>query len=402
MLMTSTALEREAPYVADDQENYERVLAKIAQLRPLLVSQAPLHEKNGELSREVTQALDEIGAFRLLLPRRLGGLCMPAAMMADLAVEISRACPTAGWLVTVMNSAAWVASKAPEPMQKALFAKGPAKICASTNGAGTLKPAGDGYVVDGRWAYASGSHQSDWACCPAVGEDGTVYDVALPMSALRIENTWQVAGMQGTGSDTIVAEGVAVRRDWFCTMEELWGGGGGGQADELSDRWSLWPLMRAKLLSVLIGSAEALLETVVAGKAKPIMYTNYAQRQDSPVFQARIGEISAKIRTARILMNHSLERVDEAARQGVVLSYEERAELRGLVAVCVDTLTAQVERLMSLSGSSVYASANTAQRLWRDFSVGARHAVFHSDSHYEVYGLQLLGVDPNIVPLEMV
>lgn len=384
------------------QALHDRLMAEAERLKPLLLRNAALHEQRGELTPEVLEALDGLGAFKLLLPKRLGGLCAPAATMTALGAKISQSCPTAGWLVTVMNSAAWVASKAPERMQKAIFAKGPVRVCASTNGAGTLTRRGADYVVTGKWSYASGSHHSEWACAPAVGEDGTVYDVAMPMAKLKIENTWRVAGMKGTGSDSLVAENVVVQPEWFCTMDELWGGSGKSGFVELSDRWMLWPLMRAKLLGVLVGAAEGLFETVVAGKSKAIMYTSYTERSGSPVYQARVGEIAAKIRAMRIVMENSVEAIDRAAMDKRILSYAECAQMRGLVGVAVDTLTEQVDKLMSLAGSSAFAEANAAQRLWRDFSAAARHAVFYSDSHYEVYGRQLLGVEPNLVPVEMV
>ena len=68
----------------------------------------------------------------------------------------------------------------------------------------------------------------------------------------------------------------------------------------------------------------------------------------------------------------------------------------------VDILTRTVEQLMSLSGSSSFATKMPAQRFWRDFSVGARHVIFNSDLGYEVLGRQVLGIEPNIVAFEQI
>ena len=73
--------------------------------------------------------------------------------------------------------------------------------------------------------------------------------------------------------------------------------------------------------------------------------------------------------------------------------------LRGLV---VDLLQPTVDDLMNQLGSSAFVNTHVAQRYWRDFGTGVRHAVFHGDSSYEIAGRQILGVEPNLVPAEMI
>lgn len=47
---------------------------------------------------------------------------------------------------------------------------------------------------------------------------------------------------------------------------------------------------------------------------------------------------------------------------------------------------------MNLLGSSAFMSANPAQRFWRDYNMGARHAVMLAEVGFEVSGNQMLGV----------
>ena len=56
------------------------------------------------------------------------------------------------------------------------------------------------------------------------------------------------------------------------------------------------------------------------------------------------------------------------------------------------------DKLLSLHGTSAFASANPLQQWWRDSQVAGRHAVADSLMNMEVYGGALLGTEP-ITPL---
>ena len=64
-------------------------------------------------------------------------------------------------------------------------------------------------MVSGRWPSISGCEDAEWAALAVADGDG-VSVVSLPTSALTVERTWDVAGMRGTGSHTLVAEAVPV------------------------------------------------------------------------------------------------------------------------------------------------------------------------------------------------
>ena len=79
----------------------------------------------------------------------------------------------------------------------------------------TSQKADGGQVVTGRWGFASGSLHASWVIVgiPVVDETGETIDQGLaliPRAEISIDDTWYVAGMRGTGSNTIVADQVFV------------------------------------------------------------------------------------------------------------------------------------------------------------------------------------------------
>ena len=67
----------------------------------------------------------------------------------------------------------------------------------------------------GAWAWASAWLHATWGLVGVLDKDAagevTEHQLALiPMSELAVEDTWFVAGMKGTGSNTLVADEVFV------------------------------------------------------------------------------------------------------------------------------------------------------------------------------------------------
>src|SRR5271155_993088 len=203
-----------------DQQAGEKLIAQAKELRPLLVRNAPLNEELGYLTDEVVESLAEIEIWKMAAPRRWGGLALSVNAMTRVAAELSKGCPSTGWVAGLMNSALWIATVLPDHIQEELFSNGIPRMCNVGKPGGASRTDG-GYVINGRWDYASGSHHSEWAQLMVVPDDAPIPGFAIvPMSDVQIENTWNVAGLRGTGSDTIVATDVVVPESRVHIMTE--------------------------------------------------------------------------------------------------------------------------------------------------------------------------------------
>jgi 3-hydroxy-9,10-secoandrosta-1,3,5(10)-triene-9,17-dione monooxygenase len=386
------------------EERRDKLIADAKALRPLLERSAPSHEANGELLPEVIEALDAMGAFKMGAPCRLGGAGVSLTVMSDVVIEIAKGCPSSAWVVSIINSCVWVASQTPLPMQEALFADGVPKISQPQTVPGTAVVDGNSLIINGRWSYGSGSHHSDWVLCRVATPDKVSFIAAVPLGDLLIENSWKVAGMKGTGSDTLVAKDVRVPIERTCRFDEMAKikDGSEGYLLEPTDRFGYIPFLRSKALGVLVGIAEGLLEVTLKVADKPLLTTSYTKKSDSGVFQAKIGEAAAKINAAKLVMYEGSRSNDLAALEGRPLDYGERSINRGNVGIAIDLLASAVDMLMTVSGSSAFSDSNPAQRYWRDFGISSRHIAFSVDASYEIYGRYILGVEPNISPLDYI
>lgn len=383
----------------------DELVSRAASVRALLESKAAEHEDNSELSQEVVDKLTELGIFSMAGPSRIGGLAQSSQSMARVAAEIAKGCPSTAWVYTIYNSCLWFASKLPAHIQERIFANGIPLICSPQNGIGQLVADGDGYRLTGRWSYATGSHHAAWTMVPALSPDMLPMLAVMPMSDVKIEDTWRVSGMKGTGSDTVVAENVFLPADMIAAFSDV-AVCPPATVDEsvrvASDYWVNYPILRAKALGVLVGCAEGLLEVIAAKSGSPIIYSTYAHKSDSAAYHASIGEAATQIQGARRMVENSCVRIDAAAAEGRVQTPEERTEARGEGALVIQLLHAAIERLMDLGGSSGFTTTAAAQRYWRDFAIGSRHVIFNSQISYEQVGRGVLGIEPGVVDPEMI
>lgn len=385
----------------------DELVERAAALRPLLESNAEETERNRRVAQANVDAIREAGLARLFTPRRVGGYEQSVRSMLTVIRELGKGCGSTAWAMSLINVCAWLTALYPEQAQQDVWGDGPDGWAAGSLAPhGTARRVEGGYRVEGKWAWASGCLHAQWATCGvhAVDEKGETLDFGLalmPMAECRIEDTWFVSGMRGTGSNTIVAE------DVFVPDHRLLSYGGAFQGryatpftDEELYRSAFVPVTVLILAGSLLGLASAALELVTEkSRSRAVTYTVYEKQMDSPVFQERLAEASFTIDRAHMHAFRAADDIDAYAARGEHPDVLARARMRLDAAECADLCRTGVEQLLSIAGTSSFAESSPLQRIWRDVTVGSRHAIINRPANLEVYGKALLGIEPNITDL---
>jgi alkylation response protein AidB-like acyl-CoA dehydrogenase len=208
--------------------------------------------------------------------------------------------------------------------------------------------------------------------------------------------------MKSTGSNAVIAEDVFVPEHRILRVPDAING---VYPSEHTDTESLYrsafiPMLALVLIGPQLGMGKAALEYVI-GKAakKPISYTFYESQQDSVAFQLQIAEAARLVDTAHLHAHRAARDIDEAAARGEYPDFLTRARVRSDTGYVAESITRAIDILLSAHGAGSFAEVNPLQRIWRDSSTAARHAVAAPLVGYEVYGKALLGVEEAITPL---
>jgi 3-hydroxy-9,10-secoandrosta-1,3,5(10)-triene-9,17-dione monooxygenase len=317
--------------------------------------------------------------------------------------------PSAGWVSQIINGTTWVTSLGPDELQDELFANGIIKAAGAFNPPGTAIPVEGGYRVTGSWPYASAIRHADWGQwgIKIVMPDGQVSMgnfCYIPAAELKIENTWNVTGMQGTGSDTVVVNDLFVPENRVVHAARSFNYVAPGKRNHgsPSDYFAQMAMVHRTMTGVPLGAAEGLLESVSEGaKTKVYVGTMFGRQADSQVVAKEIGEAAAKISTARLLIENATMTLDQAALDRRVLTERERAVNKAEANYAIQILGQAVDSLMYVAGSSGFNNSNPAARYWRDFNMLARHFGNIPNIGYEVLGRSILGISPSAVPPHM-
>lgn len=368
-----------------------RLIAAAKEIRPLLTENAQTHARIGEMTEEVVDAIIKAGFHNMAVPQRWSGEHLSAKAMSRISAELAKGCPSAAWTITITNSCVLVGSQMTDNMQRTLFANGTPMMAASIAGMGSLKAVDGGYLLSGRWDYCTNCHHARYVLMQGIYEETQPVMCLIPIEDLTRLDNWDMVGMRGTGSDSLVAENVFVPTELSARINGFEVEGGFSFEKEASDYWVLFPLLRAKAVGVLVGTVEGLLEAVAATASRPVVYSNYKQKQDSSAFRACLGETAAKISSARTIMDSANDLLDQSAVETRSLRREEALQVRAEVGLAIKLLGEAAHTLMDLAGSSGFSESKLAQRYWLDFNVGARHAIFNPYVSFEAYGDYTLG-----------
>jgi len=392
-----------------DQDGHDRaaLMARAAGIRALLESNAAQTDSLRRLPDENVKALNDTGLCRLLVPRRFGGAETSVRTFVEVIAEIGRGCGSTAWVASLVNVCAWLAGLFPDRAQRDIWGDDPhAWAAGSLAPNGEAVPVEGGWRVTGRWPWASGCLHAQWAACGIHIKDdgdgsGGVGLCLMPMRDLQVEETWFMAGMKGTGSNTIVGTGVFVPEHRFLPYAQAFAGTYRTEhTDEALYRVALVPVTVLILAGAQLGVARAALDYVIArAPARGITHTHFRAQTESAGFQMLVADAAMRIDSAFLHAFRAADDLDAAAAANGQLDLVGRARVRADTALVAKHCREAVELLVQAHGTSSLADANPLQRRWRDIHTASHHAITEWQVNLEVYGKALLGVEPNITPL---
>lgn len=360
-------------------------LPALTELTKLAAASAAQADVERRVPPEAVDALAGAGFFRWSVPSSHGG---DAGTFTDLTrdvTQISRHCPSTGWLASLFGHSGRYVSCLPEQGRNEVWANGPdARVVSVVKPLGRAVRVDGGWRLTGEWTFASGVEYSDWALLagPAQGpgsDGGPPRFFAVPRADYTYEDTWYSLGMRGTGSHNVVLEDVFVPDHRTCVREDAMN----GRTAEGRDLYA--PTLAVNGLTFVapaLGAALGALDAALPMVGKPAVGPRAASGQAYQIAYARAaGEIDA----ARLL----LERVASAADEGDLTPALVQRGRRDS-ALALEMVTSAVDALARTGGTRGQADGHPLQRYWRDVRSVSGHAVVQFEQAGVAYTQSLI------------
>lgn len=334
---------------------------------------ADRHDIDGTFVTEGVATARDVGYLASPVPTELGGDGVGTAGVCEAQRVIARSCGSTALACSmhlhVVLAAAWRWRRGDTVVEPTLRRVAEDRVVVVSTGGNdwthpttVATPVDGGWRVSGRKTFASLSPAGDAMATfavvgePAPGAEVIAFGCPMSVEGVTIDETWDAAGMRGTGSHDLVLD------DVFVAEAQVIGRRTWGELDRplLLASVHAWPVVYATYL----GIAEGLVREAVS-------------RSRSAGDRARtIGLLDAHLRTARWALHGALGEIGddpEPTEENFVTVQQMK---RVVTLACQEVATGAAE----VAGGGAYARRGAVDRMIRDL----RAALYHPYPHDEI------------------
>lgn len=215
----------------------------------------------------------------------------------------------------------------------------------------------------------------------------------FPARDAEIVDTWQVAGMQGTGSHDVRL------CDAYCPAERTFSlFGGTPSVDDTILAIPTLSVLSMHQAAVALGIARGALDDIaeLACDGKRRLFASH-RLAESAVFQDALGEADATLRAARALLRNDADAAWAKASRRELFTPLERLRLRATAAHVVRMAVQVVDTAYTAGGGTAIYASSPLQRRLRDIHAQTQHIGVSRDA-FQYVGALIAGeeLDPRL------
>jgi alkylation response protein AidB-like acyl-CoA dehydrogenase len=288
-----------------------------------------------------------------------------------------------------------------EPAAAQEIFNSPRSILAWGPGPGEARVAPGGYVLSGRFDFASGSRHATWlgAHVPVIEADGTkrvaadgsarLHTMLFPRTEAQVHDTWQVLGLRGTGSDSYSVAGVRipeartlVRDNSACLRQE-------GALYVFAQSH----LYASGFAAVALGIGQACLDAFVRTMRDTVPRGASRARGANNVVQSEVARAEARLRSSRMFLFGSLEEIWAGVQRSGALTDEQRLTIRLASTWAIQQAREAVTAVYMAAGALAIFESQPFERRFRDIHALSQQMQGHA-AHFETVGQIRMGMAP--------
>jgi alkylation response protein AidB-like acyl-CoA dehydrogenase len=381
-------------------------VARARALAPVIEAAASRTEQERKIPSDVLAAMHDGGLFHILLPVSLGGGAADLVTFNQMVEAVAAADASPAWCLAQSVASSHTAGFLEPKIAREVFGA-PDALVAWGPPAGIAKaiPVEGGYVVTGKWRFASGSANATW-----MGGHSTIFDtsdqprrdakghpvnrtVLFRREQATIKDTWHVMGLRGTASNDYEVSELFVRQEY-----STW-------RNSTPDQRQYGPLYNIPMLTlygvgfsgVALGIARACLEAfmqLAQTKRSGGGVGSTTVLRDNAVVQSRAAKATGRLKSARAFLLQMLREIWETSATTGTLPLEQRAHLRLAITGAMDEARKVVDFAYHSAGTTAIFQGSDFERRFRDLHTALAQGQAHL-SNFESAGQALFGTEPS-------
>jgi alkylation response protein AidB-like acyl-CoA dehydrogenase len=367
-------------------------------LAPEITARSREFESVRRLPADLARKLAEAGIFRMAIAREYGGAERRPADLVRVIEEVARADGSVGWCVMIGASTAALSGFLAPATAREIYGSDPLVITG-----GAVAPTGKavrgegGYLVNGRWKWGSATQNCNWITGGALifeGEkprlgptgDAEFRLMIFPAREVEILDTWDSAGLRGTGSHDFTV------KDAFVPEDRAFAIGATRPVVKTSlYRFPFFGLLAVGVCGVSLGIARRAIDEFIALAGGKVPTWEKKTLAHSARIQDAVADAEATLRSCRAFLFEAVQTAWDAASGGDSPSLAMRRDLRLAAANVAWQAVKVVDSMYSMGGGSVVHASHPIQRCLRDIHIVTQHQMVNRNV-FETTGRLFLGM----------
>ncbi len=360
------------------------------------------------LTDESVRILRESAGMQLLQAKDLGGFEAHPNDFFDWVITVGIEHASAGWVAGVVGVHPWEISIMDPQVQEEIYGVNPDVWVASPYAPfGKAVPVDGGFLFTGRWPYSTGTDHSEWVILggqvtDTTGASQTPPDVrhfVLPRTDYTIvPDSWNVMGLQGTGSKDVIVDNVFVPDHRVSIGARMYDG---SYAAERRPGSPLFAMMFGVMFNAAIASGTFGIARGALRAFTDVMETRVSTQgvsaRTSPGQLERLATAESDVDASINHFQSIIGQLYDHVESGGEISVSRRIQFRRDQVRATQRCITAVDDLFRGAGSGSMVFGHPVERAWRDLHVAGTHVCNTTELPYTAWGAHRFGapVPPN-------
>jgi 3-hydroxy-9,10-secoandrosta-1,3,5(10)-triene-9,17-dione monooxygenase len=382
-----------------DAPSPAELIARARTMMPTLAARSRAQHDARRILPETIAEMRSAGLFRVLQPMRWGGFEMELGIFYEIQLALAEGDMSTGWTYGVLGAVSWVLGLLDDRAAREVWGGDRSVlICSSTMPAGTATAVDDGFKLGGRWRYASGCEHCGWAFLGGmVGRENAPPEwrfFLVPRSDYATVDTWQVAGLQGTGSIDVILEDVFVPEYRTQRLEDCFRLEGAGQTVNRSGlyRVPFGQIFVRGVSTAGIGALQAMLTALIDYSRNRVTRAG-GRAAENPFVQLLCAETAAAIDEMRTILQRNFRTLHDYADRGEPPPLALRLQYKFQSASVLERCTLLAARMFKATGAAGLSDELPFGAILADL-LAARAHISNQIEHYgSNWGAVMFGLE---------
>jgi len=335
----------------------------------MIRSEAKYFEKKKEIPKNILEFIYEHKLFKMIVPKELNGSMYELPKAVELFQEASRIDGNFGWVITIGSGGGMFVPNMKKQTAINFYSPKKAVIAGSGFPAGTAEPTDNGYIINGKWFYCSGSQYANgFTTTSFIKDKEDIVAAVLKPYEVNVNENWDAFGLKGTSSHTInVTDQFVPSNRIFSVLEKQNSFGSSVHA------YPFKMFSEASFAAISIGIGKHFLEEVDAILEKNKINWSSGSNNRFNFLKSKLNEKETKWKIANDRFHDAVKSTWSKHKKGEVINQELQDEFSIISKRSVTTIIHIVDDLFRYLGMQAVMENNYINQIWRDLHTASQH-----------------------------